>query len=81
MVYSNRPLFMNPTGFLEGTKNKVDGGVTVVKSNGRVLSVQPNGNYEERDPGTAGEYEVAQEAGSDLIYRPGGQVFVIATRG
>ena len=81
MVYSNRPLFHDPTGWLDGTLNRVDGGVTVSNPDGTVLSVQPNGTFETRPGGTAGPYEVAQQSGQDLIFRPAGNIHVVATRG
>lgn len=82
MVYSNRPLFRDPSDFLPGSINKVDGGVTVSLPNGNVLSVQPNGDYQERPAGAAGDYERAQQAGDKLIYTPTpNKVYVIATVG
>jgi hypothetical protein len=81
MVYSNRPLFKDPSGWLDGTLVSVDGGVVVSLPSGEVLSVQPDGSYQTRPAGTAGEYEVAERAGTDLIFRPGGQIHVVATRG
>jgi hypothetical protein len=81
MVYSNRPLFRDPSGWLPGTLTSVDGGVVVTDPDGNVLSVQPDGSYQTRPAGTAGPYEVAERAGPDLIFRPGGQIHVVATRG
>lgn len=81
MVYSNRPLFRDPSGFLPGSINHVDGGVTISTADGAVLSVQPDGSYQTRPAGTAGPYELAQQAGDKLIYSPDDHVFVIATVG
>lgn len=78
MVYSNRPLFMNPTGWLPGSLNP-DG--TVSLPSGEVLSVQPDGSYQARPPGTAGPWETAQRAGDKLVYTSGGGIFVLAMVG
>lgn len=78
MVYSSRPLFMNPTGWLPGTLN-ADG--TVSLPSGEVLSVQPDGSYQTRPQGTAGEYEVAQRVGDKLVFTPGGAIHVVAMVG
>lgn len=72
MVYTNRPLGMNYTGVLPGTKTPVEGGVVVTNPDSTVLSVQPGGQYESRPAGTAGPYEVAQDAGAAVIYCPDG---------
>jgi hypothetical protein len=81
MVYSDRPVLKNPLNWLEGTLVSVDGGVVITLPSGEVLSVQPDGSYQTRPAGTTGEYEVAERAGTDLIFRPGGQIHVVATRG
>jgi hypothetical protein len=81
MIYSDRPVLKNPLNWLEGTLVSVDGGVVITLPSGEVLSVQPDGSYQARPAGTAGEYEVAERAGTDLIFRPGGQIHVVATRG
>jgi autotransporter adhesin len=71
VAYSDRPLFMSPTGFLLGTKNAVDGGkVTLSTADGSVLSVQPDGSFETRPAGTAGPYETAVDGGNTLVYCP-----------
>lgn len=79
MVYSNRPLFMNPTGWLPGTLNTVGGGVTVSGPDGAVLSVQPGGSYEPRPAGTAGPYEVAQRDGDKLVFCPDGVNYYVVS--
>lgn len=80
MLFSDRPLFRNPLGWKEGSILKVDGGVVVSLPDGAVLSVQPDGSYEERPAGTAGPYEVAQVSGDKLVYNPGA-FYVVATVG
>lgn len=82
MIYANAPMFHNPTGWLEGAfVAQPNGYVTVERADGRVLSVQPDGRFESRDAGTAGPYELAQQASDKLIYRSGGSIFVVLTVG
>jgi hypothetical protein len=79
VVYSNRPINLDSGGFLEaGESLEVWPGFAVLtRPDGQVLSVQPNGGYETRPAGTAGEYEVAEVAGDKRIYRPAGQIHVV----
>jgi hypothetical protein len=81
VIYANRPLFISPSGWLPGTILKVAGGVVVTHDDGTVLSVQPNGAFQSRPAGTAGPYEVAEQSGDKLIYRPNGVIYVVATVG
>ncbi len=85
--FTNRPLFLNPLGWIDGTVQTVPNGVVVNVADqavpgwdAGVLSVQPDGRYETRPSGTAGAYEVAQQEPGKLVYRPG-QTYVIATVG
>lgn len=79
MVYSNRPIELNPTGWLDaGESQEVWPSFAVLANpDGSVLSVQPSGGYETRPAGTAGEYEVAQVVGDKRIYRPAGEIRVV----
>lgn len=82
MIYSNCPYFMNPTGWLSGSINKLsDGFITIINLDGTVLSVQPDGSYQSRPSGTAGPYEIGRVEGDKLVYTPGGVSYVIATVG
>lgn len=78
MVYSNRPLFRDPSGWMPGTWN-ANG--TVALPSGEVLSVQPDGSYQTRPAGTAGPYEVAQRVGDKLVFTPGDAIHVVAMVG
>jgi hypothetical protein len=49
-----------------------DGRVTVTRRNGQVLSVQPDGTFEDRPPGSVGPFEVAIVDGNHLVYCPDG---------
>lgn len=83
MVYSNRPIEQDPGGWLEGggSQEVWPSFSTLTNPDGTVLSVQPSGQYETRPAGTAGEYEVAEVAGSTRIYRPGGQIHIVLVLG
>jgi hypothetical protein len=82
MVYSNRPIGKDITGFLPGSLNQVDGNrYTVSTADGSVLSVQPNGDYQTRAAGTTGEYEVGERDGNLLIFTPGGNVWPVIIGG
>lgn len=83
MIYSNRPLFTGPTGWLPGTINKQgENWVTVSNPDGTVLSVQPDGSYQSRPAGTAGPYELAQFYAPDrLVYESAGNFYVVSAVG
>jgi hypothetical protein len=52
IVYQNAPAFALPaaTGWLPGTLNALPGGgYSITQKNGKFLSVQPNGSYQDRD--------------------------------
>jgi hypothetical protein len=51
---------------LDGTPGKF----TAVLPDDRVASIQPDGSYETRDPGTTGEYEQCYAADGLLFYQP-----------
>lgn len=75
VLYTNRPLFKSPDGWLRGTLQPLGGYpagyFTLVSAAGRVVSVQPNGVVDSRDPGTAGPYEICRLIGDKLIFTPG----------
>ncbi len=50
--------------------NSVEGGVTLSRADGTVMSVQPDGVVEWRPAGTAGQYEKAQRFGNILVFSP-----------
>lgn len=79
MVYSNRPIELDPTRFLDagGSQEVWPSYAILTRPDGLVLSVQPNGGYETRPAGTAGEYEVAEVVGDKRIYRPAGAIWVV----
>lgn len=61
--YQDRPVFFGaastPT-WLRGELTEVDGGFVVTLPNGRILSVQPDGRYEDRDANAAGPWELCR---------------------
>lgn len=61
-----------PAGALNPQPN---GTVTLTINNTtmEVLSVQPDGSFETRPPGTTGAYEIAYVNGNTLVYCPDGQ--------
>jgi hypothetical protein len=48
------------------------GNTFVDKSNGQVLSLQPDGSWQDRVPGTAGAYEVNSVNGALAVFNPTG---------
>lgn len=60
-----------------------DGEVSLVRSDDRVLSLQPDGTWEDRDPGSYGQYERAtvllkSEKFLVVAYRPADVVYIRA---
>lgn len=62
MTYQNAVLFSLPpaSAWQPGTLTPVPGGVVITKPDQRVVSIQPDGTVADRDPGTAGPWEIAQ---------------------
>lgn len=86
IAYQDRPAFLGDGSapvWLAGTLTPVAGGYTVVKPNAQVLSVQPNGAYQERPPGTAGPWETCQPATgiNALLYTIESVTYAVIYRG
>jgi hypothetical protein len=79
IIYASTPLFqLHSARWLRGTLNDVPNGVTVTRDpEGDVLSVQPDGRYDGRPPGTAGAYEVAQLVHDKLVFQSNGTLYVV----
>lgn len=78
--YANAPVFLNDTGFLPGETVPADGGVAVQKPNGKYLSVQPDGSYQERD--AVGPWETfTVDALVNVLHVNPGVPYSIAYRG
>ena len=73
----------SPVKDLPGTLTPVTGGFVIVLPNSNVFSLQPDGSYGERPPGTAGSYEVCQQdpAINILRFNPSGIPYAIAYHG
>lgn len=52
------------------TQDVGNGEVVVVKKDGTVLSIQPDGSQESRPAGTSGPYERAKVNGNLIVYQP-----------
>lgn len=55
-----------------------NGQFTVSLTNGEVLSCQPDGSFQTRQPGTAGPYELCTVNGGYLTFNPAGTPFVFS---
>lgn len=85
IAYQDRPVFFSNVAsplWLPGSLDAVDGGHVVTLPTGRVLSVQPDGSFQDRDPGTAGAYEVCQidPAINVLRFNPAGVPYAVVYR-
>lgn len=81
--YQNKPVFLDGLSWLPGTLVPVSNGFVIQKPDGHVVSVQPNGNYEDRPAGTQGNYETCtlDPDLNVLHFKPAGVPFAVAYKG
>lgn len=79
IAFQNDHVFGKPSGWLAGTvaPSARAGYVVVTLASGRVLSLQPGGEYGDRDPGTDGPWEQAKVTGNVLAFNPNNEPFGI----
>lgn len=77
----NQALFPLGSIVLSGALNAQPNGLytlVVDNSTGAVLSVQPDGSWQERPAGTAGPFELCALNGNALVFNPNKQPFAYA---
>lgn len=80
LQYANAPVFLGATNFQPGSTVPVTGGVAIQKPNGKYLSVQPDGSYQERD--AVGPWETFTVDGAvNVLHVNPGVPYSIAYRG
>lgn len=76
IIYTTDPILMSNNwafGRLVPSTTYPGKWLILTPNNGRVVSMQPSGNIEYRDPGVDGGYEQATKIGEDLLlYTPMG---------
>lgn len=82
--YQDHALFLSDASlhWLDGELVDVGGAFVVQKPDGRILSVEPPGNFSDRDPGTKGEWERCQRDPTINVLRfaPGGIAYAVVYR-
>lgn len=67
------PCYGTAAGFPCSSDQHENGYWTLETTAGGIISVQPNGSVETRDPGTFGPYETAGRMGDLFVYCPDGK--------
>jgi len=71
------PVTCNLIATIINTNPQPDGSVTLtIDSNGDVLSVQPDGSFQNRPKGTAGPYEKGYISGNIIAFHPQGKTYI-----
>lgn len=81
--YQNAPVLLNPSTWIAGSLDAVDGGTVITNADGTVASMQPDGTFQSRPPGTHGAYELCTLDSTNNVvrYNPAGISFPVAVRG
>lgn len=79
IAFQNDHMFGKPDGWLEGTvaPSARIGYVVVTLASGRVFSMDPDGFYSDRDPGTDGPWEQAKVTGNVLAFNPDNNPYAV----